>query len=160
MIESIKLLVQQVRGATLDILEGVPEEWLTWSPEGTANHILWHAGHALWVQEVLTLRPLTGVDDLPVGWEDTFGQDCRPVATTSTWPARAELADLLKGQQDRVLRTLDSHRQTLIDHPGLESEGAGWPLLDGIVHGWHDEARHQGEMYLLFKLQRAAASSL
>jgi hypothetical protein len=36
-----------------------------------------------------------------------------------------------------------------------ESRRGGWPLLAGIVHGWHDEARHQGEMYLLHKLCRS-----
>jgi hypothetical protein len=32
-------------------------------------------------------------------------------------------------------------------------------LLSTIVHGLHDEAKHQGEMYLLLKLCRARAIS-
>jgi hypothetical protein len=30
--------------------------------------------------------------------------------------------------------------------------------LTRFIHGLHDEARHQGEMYLLFKLCRARAA--
>ncbi len=158
MIQPLKTLVTQVRGATLDLVQGVPDDWLTWSPEGTANHILWHAGHALCVQEVLTLQPVAGGDRLPAGWAETFGQDCRPVAATTEWPTRTELADLLKQQMTRALETLEEHADDLASTPQREPAGAGWPLLDGIVHGWHDEARHQGEMYLLFKLQRGAAA--
>jgi hypothetical protein len=33
----------------------------------------------------------------------------------------------------------------------------GWDLVRGILHGLHDEARHQGEMYLLLKLRRSTS---
>ena len=81
-------LARQVRGNTLQFLAAVPEAWLTWAPEGTSNHILWHAGHALWVQDVLCIQPLTGSgSELPAGWDETFGSDCRPVRTTTDWPS-------------------------------------------------------------------------
>ena len=60
-------LVRQVRGYTIELFGEVPEEWLWWTPAGTANHILWHAGHALWVQDVLCVEPLTGRSELPDG---------------------------------------------------------------------------------------------
>lgn len=155
MIQPLKSLAQQVRSSTLDRLERVPEDWLTWAPAGTSNHILWHAGHALWVQEVLTLKPLTGSETLPTGWADTFGQYCRPIRLTTEWPSRPQLVDLLKGQLDRVLDVFDEHAEELITSPNRQPNGGGWPLLDGIIHGWHDEARHHGEIYLLYKLQQA-----
>jgi hypothetical protein len=39
-------LAEQVRSGTLEILHATQQEWLTWTPPGASNHILWHAGHA------------------------------------------------------------------------------------------------------------------
>ena len=50
-------LVRQVRDHTLQLLKATPPAWLRWAPEGTQNHILWHAGHALWVQDVESDAP-------------------------------------------------------------------------------------------------------
>lgn len=153
---TLVLLVTHVREATLDLVEGVPENWLTWAPAGTSNHLLWHAGHALWVQDVLTLKPLTGASELPSDWEATFGEGCPSPSETIEWPTRIELADLLRTQLDRTLEALAEHADRLAEADPNECLEHGWPLVSGLVHGWHDEARHQGEMYLLFKLQRAA----
>lgn len=156
MASALDLLINHVRGTTLDFVEGVPDNWLTWSPPGTSNHLLWHAGHALWVQEVLTLEPLTGENALPVGWAAKFGEGCPSPNKTTDWPTRQELIDLLRSQQQRALDAIVEHVDRLTTADPNVCLGHGWPLLEGVVHGWHDEARHQGEMYLLFKLQRAA----
>jgi hypothetical protein len=147
-------LARQVRGNTLHLLTAVPEGWLTWAPEGTSNHILWHAGHALWVQDVLCIQPLTGRgSELPDGWDETFGSDCRPVRTTTDWPPRDQVLSLLESQQARLLELFETHAERLArigpDPPN------DWDLTRGIIHGLHDEARHQGEMHLLLKLRRA-----
>ena len=82
-------LVRQVRSGTLEILAAADERWLTWAPPGTSNHILWHAGHALWLGDVLGVELITGQSELPPGWPETFGMDCRPVGETNRWPSRA-----------------------------------------------------------------------
>ena len=46
------------------------------------------------------------------------------------------------------------HADTIVINAGEPLPGSGWPLLAGMIHAWHDEARHQGEMYLLHKLCR------
>ena len=33
-------LAKQVRGTTVQLLAGVPEDWLLWAPTGTSNHIV------------------------------------------------------------------------------------------------------------------------
>ena len=68
-------LVRQVRSGTLEILAAADERWLTWAPPGTSNHILWHAGHALWLGDVLGVELITGQSELPPGWPETFGMD-------------------------------------------------------------------------------------
>lgn len=146
-------LARQVRGHTLRILEAAQPDWLLWAPAGTSNHILWHAGHALWLQDALCVKLLTGKSELPPGWAETFGMDCRPVATTTDWPSREEVARLLESQLERVLALLASD----VGRRVTESTPAGgkyWEVACRIIHGWHDEARHQGEMYLLLKMQR------
>ena len=40
-------LASQVRGTTVDILTGVPTDWLLWTPPETSNHVIWHSGHSL-----------------------------------------------------------------------------------------------------------------
>ncbi len=150
---SLKELALQVRKETLRFLAAVPDPWLTWAPEGTSNHILWHAGHALWLQDVLCVQPLTGQSELPDGWAKMFGANCRPVAATKDWPSREETSKLLRRQLERMLELFAEHADRLnVIGP---QPAAGWELVRGIIHGLHDEAKHQGEMYLLMKLCRA-----
>ena len=48
--EVLQELAREVRQGTLQILAATQAAWLTWAPPHTSNHILWHAGHALWLQ--------------------------------------------------------------------------------------------------------------
>ena len=145
-------LARQGRGKTVQFLEEVPSDWHRWAPPGTSNHIIWHAGHALWVQDHLCVEPLSTSSELPSGWSDRFGKNCHPVAETREWPERGELLHHLTTQLDRMLGLLDenAHRLTQIG-PNRDDR---WDLTRGVIHGLHDEACHQGEMYLLMKLRQ------
>ena len=151
-------LAGQVRRGTLHLLQVPDERWLHWSPPGTSNHILWHAGHALWAQDVLSIEPLTGKSELPRDWARRFGQHCQPVVETTAWPPAEEVAALLARQLERFAELLVEHAETIADRADDPPANGGWPLLAGMIHAWHDEARHQGEMYLLQKLCRARGS--
>jgi hypothetical protein len=146
-------LATQVRMITLSQLEASEGPILTWVPHGTANHILWHAGHALWVADVLTIEPITGRGERPNGWDDIFGEASRPGGTTQ-WPAADKVSELLKAQLERVLDLFRLEAESIVARASEPIPQSGWPLLRGIIHGWHDEARHQGEMHLLTKLYR------
>lgn len=146
-------LASQVRATTLALLEAPEPTALTWTPSGTSNPIVWHAGHALWVADILTIEPLAGRSELPVGWEAKFGQDSRP-AETREWPEVTEVRGLLEAQQVRVVELFAEHADSIVARAHEMIPQNGWPLLTGIVHGWHDEARHQGEMRLLVKLYK------
>src|SRR5262245_30070463 len=146
--EAVAELARQVRGDTLRLLAAPPSDWLTWAPAGTSNHLLWHAGHGLWLQDALFIELATGKSELPAGWADSFGMNCRSVKETNArrgWPSRAELTQRLNQQLARVLE--------LIGQLPAESLAANAPpkpgtrnLLSSAIHGWHDEAKHQGEM--------------
>jgi hypothetical protein len=101
------------------------------------------------------VQPLTGQSELPRGWAESFGQDCRPVTATTKWPEESELRELLEAQLARILELMVEFADTIVVNAGEPLPGSGWPLLAGMIHAWHDEARHQGEMYLLHKLCRA-----
>jgi hypothetical protein len=148
-------LAEHVRSGTLEILHATQRAWLTWTPPGTSNHILWHAGHAVWLQDALTIRPLTGHSELPRSWAAMFGQHSNPEATTN-WPDKDEVSTLLETQLARILELLEARSESIGVHPNDVAATGGWPFLAGMIHGWHDEARHQGEMYLLYKMCQAA----
>jgi hypothetical protein len=123
---------------------------------GAAGHIESHSvarGPAVWLQDALTIRPLTGRSELPQGWASVFGQNSRP-ELHSDWPDVAEVRALLEDQLGRTQSLLREHADMILTKANAVPPSGGWPLLPGMFHGWHDEARHQGEMYLLHKLHR------
>lgn len=67
---------------------------------------MWHAGHALWLGDVLCLEPLTGHSRLPDDWAETFGMNCRPVKATTHWPDASLVQQLLGRQLDRIVGAL------------------------------------------------------
>ena len=144
-------LARQVRSDTIELLRAAPDGWLCWSPPGTANQILWHAGHAVWLQDALCISRLAGGSELPPGWAETFGMNSRP-ALVSQWPDRDDIIRQLSEQLVRMLLLLEEN-ETRLGQLG-PSAPRGWELVRGILHGLHDEARHQGEMYLLLKLRK------
>jgi hypothetical protein len=147
-------LAREVRRDTLQLLQAARPAELTWAPPGTTNHLLWHAGHALWLQDALCLRLLSGRSELPAGWEGRFAMGSRP-AQEGPWPGKEELLDRLSAQLTHVLARLAALPDDALDrgpphaHPG-DTRTLGYCIL----HGWHDEAKHQGEMYLLLKMRR------
>ncbi len=150
---TLQELAGQVRRDTLQILDVAQPTWLTYAPPGTSNHILWHAGHALWLQDVLCVRLLAGYGELPAGWAEKFGMECRPLSETIDWPSRNELRELLQGQLRRVLELLAAAGDERLAKTADPGRGTA-TISDSIIHGLHDEAKHGGEMYLILKLCR------
>jgi hypothetical protein len=148
--EVLQELAREVRQGTLQILAAAQAAWLTWTPPRTSNHILWHAGHALWLQDLMCVQPLSGESELPAGWAERFGMKSDP-ASTSIWPDRADVQQLLEAQLERMLKLLGEVSPSQLSRPA-RSLGGGRSLVGWIIHGLHDEARHSGEMYLLWKL--------
>jgi hypothetical protein len=148
--EVLAELARQVRGGTLQVLDAAKPDWLTWSPEGASNHILWHAGHAVWLQDLLCVELLTGRSELPEGWAVMFGARSQP-GTIKDWPSRDEVSSFLRTQLARMLELLQrTPEDVLLQTPTRFKDtrtNLGW-----IIHGLHDEAKHNGEMYLLLKL--------
>jgi hypothetical protein len=148
--ETLLLLASEVRAKTLRLLQGVSDRDARWAPEGLANNILWHAGHSLWVVEHLGVSPATGKGlQLPDGWKELFAAGSKPTSDTQ-WPSLAQVIDRLQEQLTRLtaaIRASSDERLNQIIDPARNRT-----LRYCILHGLHDEAGHQGEIYLLKKL--------
>jgi hypothetical protein len=146
-------LAVEVRSKTVQLLDYAPAEMVTWAPSGTSNHLLWHAGHAVWLQDVLCIAVATGKSELPAGWAALFGMGSRPDRPKQPWPAKEEVRWQLKEQMPRLVAVIGRLTpEELAALPRFGHAGDDRTLQECIVHGLHDEANHQGEMYLLLKM--------
>jgi hypothetical protein len=150
--ESLLLLAREVRGKTLRVLENVTEQQALFAAPGLDNSILWHAGHSFIVVEFLCVSAATGKPPVySQDWFEKFGWESRP-ATVKQWPKLAEVKAKLIDQADRLTAAIqpltDQQLSQTIGNPGDTRI-----LRFAILHGLQDEANHQGEMWLLKKLQ-------
>jgi DinB superfamily len=150
--QSLQLLLKDVRGKTVKILDQVSEQQARFAPPGLQNSILWHAGHALVVVEHLGVSPATGKPpQYPDGWFEKFSWSSKP-ATVTQWPTLAEVKAKLIDQAERLSNALNTLSDSQLNQPSGDP-AKGRNLRYSILHGLHDEANHQGEMWLLKKLQ-------
>ena len=147
-------LAKNVRRATLQRLESAETQWMTFAPTGTSNHLAWHAGHVLWVQDYLCVEPLTGKSDLKSSWAEQFGINCNPVRNQTEWPEQTELLELLTKQDQRLQALLSETSNERFAEVADSSRGEA-TIADRIMHGLLDEAKHCGEMHLLIKICKA-----
>jgi hypothetical protein len=158
--ETLLLLASEVRGKTLRILDGVTsDDEARFTGPGLNNSVLWHAGHSIMVVEHLGLMAATGRPAAyPSGWFEKFGWKTEP-AKVKDWPALAEVKEQLRSQLTRLQDAIRSLSPAQLD--AIVDQEKNRTVRYSILHGLHDEAGHQGEMYLLRKLyaRRAAAVS-
>jgi hypothetical protein len=156
--QTLLLLLDEVRGKTLRILDAVPAEQARWVPPGLDNHVLWHAGHAYVVVEMLTLGALGQAPVIPDGWFEMFSWESRPARVSPDhWPSLAEVIARLRTQQGRLRQTIDGLSGEQLDRPSARI--ADRTVRSSILHGLHDEACHCGETLLLLKLQARSRES-
>ena len=148
--DTLILLANEVRKKTLWLLDGVTDEMAQFVAPGLANSILWHAGHALVVVEHLGVVPASGGPPvLPDGWFETFSWDSRP-RTISDWPRISEVVLHLQMQLPRLVQAIAGLSPQRLEQ--LHDPGSDRSLRLEILHGLHDEANHQGEIWLLRKM--------
>jgi len=149
---TLLLLLDEVRGKTLRILEAAPAEYALWAPPGLQNHVLWHAGHAYVVVEMLTMGALGRTPHLPAGWFEMFSWESRPAQVPpDRWPSLEEVITQLRTQQVRLRRIIAGVTGEQLDRSSASNHER--TVRSSILHGLHDEACHSGEAYLLLKMQ-------
>ena len=154
--QSLLLLLDEVRGKTLRLLQGVSEDETQWAPPALHNHILWHAGHSFVLVESLVMEAIGELPQIPEGWFDIFSWQSDPAHVASyRWPTLAQVIAELTDQRTRLRRMIDSLGDEDLSRalPGRGNHTARY----AIIHGLHDEACHSGEIWLLRKMIRSAA---
>ncbi len=160
--QTLLMLFDEVRGKTLRLID-VPEARARWTPPGTRNSILWHAGHAYCVVERLALGVLheSGLTphtpQYPDGWWELFSWDSRPeTARDDAWPPLEDVAAALRDQHARLRPVFAglTDPQLVKPWPATGPDRGRHTVRRMIVHALHDEASHGGEIWLLRKLGR------
>lgn len=153
--DSLLMLADEVRGKTLRLLSDVDEATALFTPQGLKNHILWHAGHSLMVVEHLGVSVLTGAEPRhPQGYAQLFQWGSDP-SSVAAWPSLAEVVAHLKEQHGRLARLLREVEPAKLAQP-FGDPTKGRTIRYAVIHGLHDEAGHQGEVWLLKKMASKA----
>ncbi len=153
--QSLLMLLDEVRGKTLRLLQSVTDDETRWSPPELHNHILWHAGHSFVLVESLITEAAGELPQIPEGWFEIFSWKSNPAQVASyRWPPLAQIIVQLTEQQGRLRRVIErpSEEQLSRPLPGRGTHTARYV----IIHGLHDEACHSGEIWLLRKLIRSS----
>ncbi len=154
--QSLLLLLDEVRGKTLRLLQGVSDDDTRWSPPELHNHILWHAGHSFVLVESLAMEAMSELPQIPDGWFEIFSWQSDPAQVASyRWPSLANVIAELTEQRARLRERIAelSDEQLARELPGRGNQTARYAIL----HGLHDEACHSGEIWLLRKMIRSMA---
>ena len=149
--KTLLMLLDDVRGKTLNELKGLDDVHARWPPPGLQNSCLWHGGHAYFVTEFLTARALGWTPKMPAGWLKMFSWDSNPAHTPpESWPPLDEIREALIEQHERLRNVINSLSAEQLDAP--EPGNPARTVRYAILHGLHDEARHSGEITLLRKM--------
>jgi hypothetical protein len=157
--QSLLLLLDQVRGKTLRLLQGVGDDETRWAPPELHNHILWHAGHSFVLVESLAMEAIGELPQIPDGWFEIFSWESDPAQVASyRWPSVAQVIAELTEQRDRLRQMIEklSEKELCRRLPGRGNQTARYAIL----HGLHDEACHSGEIWLLRKMIRSSMAKL
>ena len=145
-------LLDEIRRKTLSLLDGLTDEQARWTPTGLQNSILWHAGHSYVVLEWLTMGAIGAETTCPPEWFDLFSWNSRPGQTPpDRWPSLAQVVDELRLQHGRMHKLLRNLNPDYLDNPARDRPDS--TVRFRMIEALHDEANHQGEIWLLKKLQ-------
>ncbi len=148
--ETLLLLAGEIRGKTLKLIDGLSDEQARFAAPGLNNPIVWHAGHAVIVNEHLGVSVATGkAPAYPAGWFEWFSWTSKPTAATK-FPPIAEVIAALKDQLERLTAAIRPLSSEQLDE--IIDAARNRTLRYSILHGLHDEAIHQGEIHLLKKM--------
>jgi|SRR5579864_1618468 len=150
---SLLTMLDEIRGKTLQVLQGVSDAQARWAPRGLQNTILWHAGHSYIVVEWLSLTLMGRAPLAPEGWFSMFSWESRPAEVAADrWPALSVVVTELEEQHRRLRDVIGMLSDEQIARQS--SSNSNRTVRSSIIHGLHDEACHTGEMLLLKKLLR------
>jgi DinB superfamily len=147
--KSLAMLVFEVRWKTLKMLEGLTHEQAMGVAPGMNNSILYHAGHGYAVQEHLAVAKLEKREPKLIEGFEVFMWNSPPTAST-VYPHIDKVKAALIQQRDHLIKLIEGMDASAFDE--IVNPEKGRTLRYVVLHGLHDEANHQGEIWLIRKL--------
>ncbi|QEH37144.1 DinB superfamily protein [Aquisphaera giovannonii] len=151
--KSLLMLLDCVRDKTLNELKDLDDRHARWAPPGLQNSCLWHAGHAYFVTEFLTMKALGKEPKLPANWLKIFSWESNPAHTApESWPPLDDIREALIEQHARLREVYAGLSPEALDAP--DAGNPSRTVRYAILRALQDEARHSGEVTLLRKMMR------
>lgn len=141
-----------LREKNLNLIESISQNNLTVIPDGFSNHIYWHAGHILTVQESLLYRRSNLEMHIPAAYLTYFAKGTSPADFDESIP---EISDIIKHLTVSLLqieKDILKYQNAKYDEPVLVSFGMKLnSFADALLALPYHEAYHFGSMKLLQK---------
>jgi len=141
-----------LREKNLNLIESVSEKNLTYIPDGFSNHIYWHAGHILTVQESLLYRRTNLEMHIPESYLKYFAKGTSPEDFDESIPKISEIIKRLTISLLQIEKDILKYQNEKYDEPVMVSFGMRLTsFADALLALPYHEAYHFGSMKMLQK---------
>lgn len=96
------------RGFTLQLIDAVPDDQLTYRPSGRGNHTLWVMGHLANTDDAILAVCRDQAKVLPERYNELFGGKDRPSGDASRYPSKDELLEAMHDRRQAMIDWINS----------------------------------------------------
>ncbi len=143
-----KATLDLARGTTLKMIDGIPQDKLTFQPFPKANHVLWVLGHCA-VSDAYFCNTMGTENTVQIdeSWGELFGMGSTPVADATKYPSLEKLTDAMKHAREGLLEWFSSMDDAKLNSPLPEDWKMFGPNFAALMNSiaWH-EAIHTGQL--------------
>ena len=136
------------RGSTLKMIEGIPQDKLTFQPVPKTNHVLWILGHCA-VSDAYFANTMGAENAVKFDekWSELFGMGSTPVDDPTKYPSLEELTDAMSRARESLLGWFGSMDEEKLHSALPEDWKMFGPNFAGLMNSiaWH-EAIHTGQL--------------
>lgn len=136
------------RGATLKMIDGIPQDKLTYQPVPKANHALWVLGHCA-VSDAYFAKTMDAENavEFDESWGELFGMGSTPVDDISKYPSLKQITDGMKRAREALIAWFGSMDEEKLHSALPEDWKMFGPNFAGLMNSiaWH-EAIHTGQI--------------
>lgn len=143
-----KATLDLARSTTLKMIDGVPQDKLTYQSAPKTNHVLWVLGH-LAVSDAYFAKTMGAekIVELDESWNELFGMGSTPVDDSSKYPSLDEITDAMKRTREVLLEWFSSMDEAKLHSALPEDWKMFGPNFGALMNSiaWH-EGLHTGQI--------------
>ena len=142
-----KATLDLARGSTLKLIDGIPQDKLTFQPVPKTNHALWILGHCAVSDEHFPKAMGSEATILDASWSELFGMGSTPVDDPRKYPTLDEITGGMERAREALLEWFGSMDETKLLSPLPDDWKMFGPNFAGLMNSiaWH-EAIHTGQL--------------